>query len=55
MRAQDVMRAVGTLAEIVADKPGINASDRDLASLLGVIRIAQEDFDGLMQEIESAA
>lgn len=55
MRAQDVMHAITVLAEIVADKPGVHSGDRDLASLVGVVRIAQEDFERLMMEIESAA
>ncbi len=55
MRAQDVLHAAGTLARVVEQKQVVSAGDRDLAALIGIVTLVQEEFDGLLDEVARTA
>ncbi len=55
IKTQAVLHAAVLLAGLVDAKPDIGAADRDLESLIAVISVVSDEFDGLMREVNLRA
>ncbi len=55
MRAQDVLHAAGMMARVLEQKPALASGDRDLAALIGIVTLVQEEFEGLMDDVSRCA
>ncbi|MEO1189745.1 MAG: hypothetical protein AAFW60_11795 [Pseudomonadota bacterium] len=55
MRTQALIRAAKSIAHKIETNPGELFGDRDLESLVALIELVGDDFEGLMEEIQKVA